>query len=145
MYRPASFLAALVLIAALAWPVAALAETLGTGDRSAIRALIGSQIAAFQRDDGEAAYAMASPGIQATFPTAAHFMTMVREGYQPVYRPRSVVFGALVETGRGPVQKVLVTGPDGQAYVAVYALQRQADGTWRISGCTLLKDDSPSI
>ena len=51
----------------------------------------------------------------------------------------------LLETEFGPKQRAFVTGPDGQAYAAEYTLQRQPDGTWKISGCTILKDDSPSI
>ena len=31
-----------------------------------------------------------------------------------------------------------ITGPDGKTYEALYSMERQADGTWRINGCTLL-------
>ena len=58
----------------------------------------------------------------AIFPTVDIFMAMVRTGYQPVYRPQSVTFGPLVETAAGPIQRVFITGPDGQSYVAVYSL-----------------------
>ena len=35
--------------------------------------------------------------------------------------------------------------PDGKSYVAVYSLQRQPDGTWKINGCVILEDNSPTI
>ena len=71
-------------------------------DRAEIRTIIQNQIAAFQRNDGETAYSYASPTIRGLFPTVDRFMAMVRDGYQPVYRPRSVVFGEVVETANGP-------------------------------------------
>src|ERR1700756_3001229 len=85
---------ALFLAIALFGPAPPLqAERLSTADRGAIRAVVEDQLAAFQRDDGAAAFAFASPGIQAEFGTVENFMAMVRSGYQPVYRPREVAFG----------------------------------------------------
>jgi len=70
---------------------------------------------------------------------------MVRSAYPPVYRPASVAFGA-VETGAaGPMAKVYLTDADGNGWVALYSFERQADGTWKISGCRLLKDTAPTI
>ena len=133
---------ALAFAVGLALPAAA---DVSAGDRATIKSLIEGQIAAFQADDGAAAYGLASPTIHSYFPTVEQFMEMVKSGYQPVYRPQSVTFGSIVETAAGPLQKVYLTGPDGNNYVAVYALQRQPDGTWKINGCTILRDDSPSI
>ena len=116
--------------------------TLDAADRAAIQQVIRDQIAAFRRDDGAAAFALTSPGIQATFGTPEAFMRMVRQGYQPVYRPRQVRFGEVVMRGWGPEERVFVVGPDGQPYIAVYPMQRQADGTWKTDGCTLERPNS---
>jgi len=35
-------------------------------------------------------------------------------------------------------QKVLLTGPDEQDYLAMYLMQKQPGGEWRINGCILL-------
>ena len=48
-------------------------------------------------------------------------------------------------SGRDTVQKVFLVGPDGKSYVAVYSLQRQPDGSWRINGCTLVEDSGATI
>ena len=64
-------------------------------------------------------------------------MAMVRTGYLPVYRPREVRFRRLVEYQGEPVQPVLLVGPDFAVVTAYYAMQRQADGSWRINGCVL--------
>ena len=95
-------------------------------DRGAIRTIIESQMDAFQRDDGAAAYSYASPTIQGLFPTVEQFMAMVRGGYQPVYRPQSVVFGEVIEAPGGPLQRVFLTGPNGKNWVAIYSLQQPA-------------------
>jgi hypothetical protein len=63
----------------------------------------------------------------------------------PVYRPRSVVFGAVEDGPAGPRQQVFVTGPDGARYIATYTLEQQTDGSWRIAGCVLARDSSPAI
>ena len=117
----------------------------GAADRAAIQSVISAQIEAFRRDDGAAAYGLASPNIHSLFPSVDRFMAMVKSGYRPVYRPRSVTFGAVSETPTGPAQKVFVTGPDGRDWVAIYTLERQPDGSWKINGCTLVEDDGAAI
>ena len=144
MARLARLLIAFVLLVG-GISAAANADDITAGDRAAIRSLIQDQLDAFQHDDGTTAYSFASPGIRSIFPDADGFMAMVRQGYQPVYRPKSVTFGDLVDTPSGPMQKVYLIGPDGKDYVAVYSLERQPDGTWKISGCVIVPDDGATI
>ena len=115
------------------------ARAQGAGDRAAIEAVISDQMAAFGRDDGDAAFGFATPALRGMFGDAARFMTMVRQGYQPVYRPRSVAFGELTEQDGQTVQEVGVIGPDGAPRVAIYTMERQQDGSWRIAGCRLVE------
>ena len=139
MLRPLRTAVFLLVLLALA-PGARAADALagvGEADRAAIREVVRSQLAAFQRDDGAAAYAFASPMIQQMFPSVEVFMSMVRTGYVPVYRPREVEFRELVDFRGEPTQLVLLVGPDGVPVLAHYMMQRQPDGTWRINGCVL--------
>jgi hypothetical protein len=103
------------------------------------RQMIEQQIAAFRADNAEAAYRFASPGIQRRFPSADIFLDAVRNGYQPVHRPRAYSFGPAIASHVGPTQEVTITGPDGQPWSALYTFEQQPDGTWRISGCFLRK------
>ncbi len=120
-------------------PALAAAEPLGAGDRQTIRSIIQSQLNAFQRDDGHEAFSYASPGIRQSFQNPEIFMAMVRGGYAAVYRPRAVEFlETLVKDGR-TVQMMRFVGPDGVAVIAMYAMERQPDGTWRIGGVVLLR------
>jgi hypothetical protein len=133
-------------IALLAGFAAASARAeISEADREAFRGIVAAQIEAFRNDDGVAAYSYASPTIQGLFPGSDRFMAMVRLGYQPVYRPQSVTFGAATETAAGPELRVFVTGPDGRPWVAVYSFQKQPDGSWKINGCVLLEDPGESV
>jgi Domain of unknown function (DUF4864) len=136
------WLLALVLVPALAtagaWGQAMQPATdLAAADRDAIRTVIGDQMAAFKRDDAAAAFGFAAPNIQDMFGTPEHFLAMVRQGYQPVYRPSDVRFGELVRIDGSLAQLVHVVGPDGVPQLAVYFVERQPDGRWRITGCVL--------
>ena len=127
-------LLALLLAAAFGRPVRAQ----DAADRAAIQRVITAQIDSFRHDDARGAFGLASPGIQAMFGTAEHFLAMVREGYPPVYRPRSFRFDALASGEGIVVQHVVLVGPDGDVATALYSMEHEADGTWRIAGCTLL-------
>ena len=134
---------ALGFIAVMLWAVSAAAQTapVSAADEARIRAVVAGQLAAFQRDDANAAFAVASLAIQQIFQTPDIFMQMVKTGYAPVYRPRKVEFRGLVDTGGIPVQRVYLVGPDGVPVIALYPMERQADGNWRIDGCTLVRAD----
>lgn len=131
------FIAVLVTIAPLlAAPT--LAADISDADHGAIDAIIAAQISAFGKDDGAAAYGYASPTIQHIYPSADAFMNMVRKGYPQVYRPQRYNF-TRVETDvpERPAQHVIIVGPDGKTYEAIYSMQRQPDGSWKINGCSI--------
>jgi len=137
----AARLLALFLVLTLAWSATAQEAALSDADRAAIRDVIGRQVEAFRRDDGEGAFGFASPGIQRMFGSSDIFMDMVRQGYQPVYRPRVFDFREIVELNGQPAQRVHVVGPDGRPVTAVYPMTQLPDGSWRIDGCYLLAPD----
>lgn len=131
-----STLAPLLLLGLLA-AFPAFAEEPTAGDKAAVQQVISTQLQAFQADDAGAAFALASPHLQAKFGSPAVFMDMVRSGYAPVYRPKTVEFRDLSTSPRGSEQLVFVVGPDGRAYIAHYMMERQPDGSWQIGGCYL--------
>jgi hypothetical protein len=136
-----------VLRVALAWlwillviPAGAEESTVAPTDRAAIKGVIERQIAAFAADDAAAAFSFATPFIQNQFGSPERFMRMVREGYQAVYRPRSLSFRETGRVGDTVVQEVDLIGPDGLGARALYFMQRDNDGSWRINGVTLTPD-----
>lgn len=128
---------ALLLLLGLLAPFPTFAEEPAAGDKAAVQQVISTQMQAFQADDAGAAFALASPDLQAKFGSPTVFMDMVRSGYAPVYRPKAVEFRDLLAAPRGPEQLVFVVGPDGRAYIAHYMMEQQPDGSWRINGCYL--------
>jgi hypothetical protein len=60
---------------------------------------------------------------------------MVRAGYPVVYRPSNVNFLHPVWVDGQLVQGVHLTDADGALWLALYRFERQADKSWRISGC----------
>lgn len=106
--------------------------------REAIRRVIVAQLEAFQADDGIQAFFYAAPSIRQQFKTADNFMHMVRNSYQPVYRPRGVIFGDLTEMQGFPAQVVFVMAQSGEIVKAIYLMQRQPSMDWRIAGCFLV-------
>lgn len=135
----------LVFAAMPAWADSPAAKPLTADERAALQLLVQNQLDAFQRDDGEAAFGLAGSRVHSIFSDAEDFMKTVREGYPPVYRPRSVLFGELVETPSGPIQVVYLGGHDGHSYVALYTFERQNNGSWLIAGCLLRKNPGTAI
>jgi Domain of unknown function (DUF4864) len=131
-----------VAIAISQWIAVASAEEL-TAARS--RVIIERQFEAFERDDGEAAYALAAPTIKEIFGDADHFMAMVRDHYAPVYRHRSVEFGAFKESGDQASLEATLVDNDNVVWTARYSLSRETNGDWLISGCVLVKADGSAI
>ena len=129
---------AVVLLAFMS--VAAFAQSISETEKTEFQRIITAQISAFRADDGPTAYSFAAPVVRNIFPTPEIFMSMVKRGYPQVYRPQSFNFTeALIDPMGRPAQKMLVVGPDGKTYEALYSMEKQPDGTWRISGCTLLE------
>ena len=110
---------------------------------AAIRSVIADQIAAFQRNDDDAAFAHASPDLQLQFSVAPHFMAMIKAHYRPVYRAQKVDFdGAARAIQQQPemrIQYVHLVDDRGTGHRARYTMQKQPDGSWRIAGCHLLQ------
>jgi hypothetical protein len=106
-------------------------------DARAIEKVIRGQMAAFARDDADAAFAYATPAARKRFGSAVRFLDSVKAAYQPVYRPGDVVFLPLEKQDDETIQPVQIGMPDGKVYIAFYEMQRQQDKAWRINGCKL--------
>ncbi|MES5482482.1 DUF4864 domain-containing protein [Bradyrhizobium sp. INPA03-11B] len=127
---------AIALIAAILF---ALASPARADDAGAAQDVIRAQEQAFGRDDAAAAYSYAAPAIRRIFPQAEIFMSMVQSQYAPVYRHKSFEFGAAQSEGDRIAQRVHIIDANGEAWEALYTLERQADGSLKITGCSLLK------
>ena len=107
--------------------------------QKAVREVVQAQLDAFQADDAARAFALATPGIRETFGNAATFMAMVQQAYPAVYRPKTVAFEPAVLVDGEVVQAVRLTDQEGRAWIAIYPMQRQPDGSWKTNGCQLAR------
>jgi hypothetical protein len=108
-------------------------------DVATARDVIRSQEQAFVHDDAAAAYSYAAPAIRQIFPQADVFMSMVQRAYAPVYRHKSFEFGEARTEGNWVAQRVHIIDANGDAWEAMYTLEQQGDGSFKITGCSLLK------
>ena len=130
--RVASILVTLALITQV------MAAEVSDIDKQNLKAVITSQLEAFKTNNDAAAYSYAAPKVTQLFPNPQIFMQMVQRGYAPVYRNEKYSFGPTVNDQFGrPTQHVTIRTADGKAYVAIYAMEKEPDGTWKISGCSL--------
>jgi len=128
-------IAALVVVLAVVFsPLVARAD-----DVSTAQGVIRAQEQAFVHDDAAAAYSYAAPAIKQIFPAPDIFMSMVQSGYAPVYRHKSFEFGDSKTEGSSVAQRVHIIDANGEAWEALYTLEQQADGSYKITGCSLLK------
>lgn len=134
-----------ILVAALVAATLLLLTPARADDAAAAQSIIESQIQAFLADDMATAYSFAAPSIKRMYPDESRFFDMVKRGYQPVYRPGNFAFGRskLAPDGSGLIQEVLIQGPDGQDWTALYSLERQPDGSFKINGVQMIKAAAP--
>ncbi len=118
----------------------------GEAEVRAAQQTVAAQIEAFRLGNAQDAYSYAAPNITRAFPDVDIFMKMVTRGYEPVHRSRSFAFGKSREIGSETImQEVFLVGPDGRDHTAIYQLQLQDDGSWKISGVAMMKPKGQSI
>jgi hypothetical protein len=144
--------AALALLALLATPAAidhaaaqskdaaaaaAAHAALSPAEWDAIRKTISEQLAALRAGDAARAYTFAAPGIRERFQDAPTFMRMVQDSYAPLLDARYTEFleGAVID-GR-TIQPLRLVLANDSVLVALYEMQRDETGRWRIAGCAL--------
>lgn len=121
------------------------AENFSPVEEKSIRATVEGQLAAFAKDDATKAFSFAAPNVRKAVGTAASFMSMVRSDYPVVYRPASVAFLKPEGKDGDAVQRVQMVDANGDAWLAVYSLQRQKDKAWRITGCAVVENKGRMI
>ena len=103
----------------------------------AIQRTIGDQLAALREGDALRAYSFASAGIRQQFGDATAFLRMVQGGYAALLEARYTEFleGAVIDGHT--IQPLRLVMRDDTVLVALYEMQRDEAGRWRIAGCVL--------
>ena len=108
-------------------------------------AVITGQLDAFSRNDAAAAFAVAAPAIKERFHDPDAFMAMVKSSYPPVYHHKTVQFGTQTRDGDQIGQTIVIVDNDNEVWGGVYTLELEGDGSWKISGCVLIKSAQSSL
>jgi|SRR5262245_43439748 len=116
-----------------------LARAQGSADAKAAAEPVMQQLAAFRRDDYDAAYRFASAEIRQMFDRAA-FELMVRGGYPEIARSTFAQVAESRVTSEGhALVRVVIQGANGNGIEALYELVLE-DGGWRINGVATRPD-----
>ena len=136
--RRAAFAAIVfALLATRAFAQGSAGPTHPAAEWETIRDVVTSQRQALVAGDSERAFAFATPALRRQYGSAEAFMRMVRSGYQALVDARYVELleGAVIDGST--IQPLRLVMPDGTVLVALYTMERQRDGGWRIAGCTI--------
>lgn len=131
----------LTLAASLvALPATASAALLSEAEENAIQRVIVAQLNAFAEDDADGAFATATPSVREAIGEPGRFLAMVRGAYPMVYRPAVVDFLKPEQDAGQVMQLVQLTDNHDKSWLVVFAMERQDDATWRISGCVVAEN-----
>ncbi len=101
--------------------------------RDGVKAVVTTQLGAFQREDFRAAYALASRGIRQQFRLPV-YKQMIRRGYAALLRHEKAETGVVQDNGAGlATLPVIIRPAEGVAVRYRYHLV-QEDGVWRVNG-----------
>jgi hypothetical protein len=111
--------------------------SLSTAEWTAIKRIIGDQLAALRSGDAARAFSFASTGIRDQFDDAPTFLLMVQQRYGVLLRARYTEFleGAVIDGHT--IQPLRLVMSDDTVLVALYEMQRDEHGAWRIAGCII--------
>lgn len=144
--HPVRFLALIAMaLAALSVHVRAVAGPLAEEEADRVREVIVAQLSALALDDADKAFETATPEVRAAIGSSNRFLAMVRGAYPMVYRPSSVSFHKPEEEDGSVLQLVEIKDGDDKSWLALFALERQPDTSWRISGCVVAENHWQSI
>lgn len=132
-------------LAALGAHVRAMAGPLDEPEATRVREVIVAQLSALALDDADRAFATATPEVRAAIGSSNRFLAMVRGAYPMVYRPAQVSFHKPQEEDGNVLQLVEIRDGDDKSWLALFALERQPDDSWRISGCVVAENHWQSI
>src|SRR6476646_2145103 len=118
-------------------PANAANAALSAAEWTAIKRIIGDQLAALRSGDAARAFSFASAGIRDQFDDAPTFLLMVRQRYGALLTARYTEFleGAVIDGHT--IQPLRLVMSDDTVLVALYELQRDDRGGWRIAGCVI--------
>ena len=111
--------------------------------KDALHAVINGQLAAFRKDDYAGAFVYADNGFKNQL-SLGQFERMVKTGYPAIAHSTSARCGLSFDNGDEAVVNVRIFSDGREPVDYQYALRRDGEA-WRITGVTLLKDQTTEV
>lgn len=111
--------------------------------KDALRAVVEAQLTAFRKDDYAGAYVFSDTQFRHQF-TLERFERMVRIGYPAIAHSTSARCGLAFDNGDEAVINVRIFSEGREPIDYQYFLRRDGE-TWRVTGVTLLKDQTTEV
>lgn len=121
------------------------AAPLQSSDIKAIQVAVQAQLDAFAQDDGDAAFGLSSTDTRTRFGSPDNFLRVVKKHYTPIYRHVRASFSAPEIVDGAVYQMVDLTDENSRVWIAVYRMERDDAGLWKIDGCQLHETGGISI
>ncbi|MGV3741660.1 MAG: DUF4864 domain-containing protein [Burkholderiaceae bacterium] len=141
MVRRFTWQALLVVLAFSMTAAHAIAQesTASTAQAQAITQVVRLQLAAFAEDDAEKAFSLATAETQSLAGTPTELLRVIKRRFAPVYRHRQALFSEPEIIGTHGLQVVQLIDHENLVWIAIYQVEREADGTWKVDGCQLFE------
>jgi hypothetical protein len=134
------FSVVVLALAAVTLQLKARAGGLPQDQAQQIQEVIAQQLRAFAEDDADRAFETATPEVRKAIGSSARFLAMVRVAYPMVYRPAQVSFLKPEEEEGQVLQLVEIRDDEDKSWIALFAMERQPDHSWRIGGCLVAEN-----
>lgn len=139
------YAAFLALVLGLAANAAAAQEDFDINAAREISLVVQSQLDAFSEDDAERAFSLATEATQNLAGTPGEFMRVIKQQFTPIYRHRAALFSKPEIIGKHALQVVQLTDHDNFVWIAIYQVEREGNGAWKVDGCQLFETKEMSI
>jgi hypothetical protein len=115
------------------------AEEPAANAAQAVTQVVQSQLDAFAEDNAEKAFSLATAATQSLAGTPNAFLRVIKRQFTPIYRHRDALFSEPEIIGEHALQVVQLTDHDNLVWIAIYQVEREPDGTWKVDGCQLFE------
>jgi hypothetical protein len=139
------FMLIAMALAAATFHVGVHAAPLSDEEAQKVREVIVAQMAAFAIDDADRAFETATPEVREAIGSSGRFLAMVRGAYPMVYRPAALSFHKPDQDDGTVLQLVEIKDGNDKLWLALFAVERQPDQSWRISGCIVAENHWQTI
>lgn len=134
------FMVLAVTFAATSAALNANAGSLSKTDAQQVQLVVAAQLEAFAKDDADRAFETSTPAVREAIGSSVRFLALVRGIYPMIYRPASVTFHNPEQDEGNAVQLVEIIDKESKSWLALFALERQPDASWRIGGCVVVEN-----